>query len=186
MFWIPPPFQFASDTLVYYTHDKCALNGYKATFETLFIFNKLEPFTKECFVWLKLAQWWLRRRKCEKFTGRQKDRLSEMLSFGSVELKRLTFISNLREKEKERQRERERVLSIIHTKFIQKLCKYLVNLSELNFLIEICPLSVVVVHIFVFSSSHWANLNQTCHKAFLGESYSSLFKWRAWPFSKGK
>ena len=95
-----------------------------------------------------------------------------MLSFGLVELKRLTFISNLKEKQthtqRERERERERVLSIIHMKFIQKLCKYLVNLSEPNFLIEICPLSVVVVHIFVFSSSPLGQFQPNLTQSILG------------------
>ena len=34
--------------------------------------------------------------------------------------------------------------------------------------------------------NHWTNFNQTCHKAVLGEGDSSLFKWRAPPFSKGR
>ena len=62
------------------------------------------------------------------------------------------------------------------------------------FLIKICPLSVVVVvvvvvnfsHFHLLLQNHWANFNQTCHKASLGEGDSSLFKWRAPPFSKGR
>ena len=34
--------------------------------------------------------------------------------------------------------------------------------------------------------NHWANFNQTWQKASLGEGDSSLFKWRAPPFSKGR
>ena len=34
--------------------------------------------------------------------------------------------------------------------------------------------------------SHKANFNQTWHNASLGEGDSSLFKWRAPPFSKGR
>ena len=34
--------------------------------------------------------------------------------------------------------------------------------------------------------NHWTNLNQTWHKVSLCEEDSSLFKWRAQPFSKGK
>ena len=34
--------------------------------------------------------------------------------------------------------------------------------------------------------NHWANFNQTYHKASLDEEDSSLFKWRAPPFSKGR
>ena len=34
--------------------------------------------------------------------------------------------------------------------------------------------------------NHYANFNQTWHKASLGEGDSSLFKWRAPPFSKGR
>ena len=33
---------------------------------------------------------------------------------------------------------------------------------------------------------HWTNFNQTWHKLSLGEGDSSLFKWRAPPFSKGR
>ena len=42
--------------------------------------------------------------------------------------------------------------------------------------------------LFTFSSyfpNNWSNFNQTWHKKSLGEGDSSLFKWRAWPFSKG-
>ena len=64
------------------------------------------------------------------------------------------------------------------------------------FLMKICPLSVVViVVVFVFivvNFSHfdlllqnqWASFNQTWHKSSLCEGDSSLFKWRATPFSK--
>ena len=34
--------------------------------------------------------------------------------------------------------------------------------------------------------NHWANLNQTRHKASLDGGDSSLFKWRATPYSKGR
>ena len=34
--------------------------------------------------------------------------------------------------------------------------------------------------------NHWANFNQTWHKASLRDGGSSLFKWRAPPFSKGR
>ena len=68
------------------------------------------------------------------------------------------------------------------------------------FLIKICPLSVVVVvvvavvvvvvvnfsHFHLLLQNHWANFNQTWHKASLGEGDSSLFKWRAPPFPKGR
>ena len=56
------------------------------------------------------------------------------------------------------------------------------------FLIKICPLSVVVIvnfsHFHLLLQNHWANFNQTWHKASLGEGDSSLFKWRTPPFSK--
>ena len=60
------------------------------------------------------------------------------------------------------------------------------------FLIKICPLFVVVVvvvvvnfsHFHLLLQNHWANFNQTWHKTSLGEGNSSLFKWRAPPFSK--
>ena len=67
------------------------------------------------------------------------------------------------------------------------------------FLIKICPLSVVVVvvvtvvivvvnfsHFHLLPQNQWTNFNQTWHKASLGEGDSSLFKWRAQPFSKGR
>ena len=38
---------------------------------------------------------------------------------------------------------------------------------------------------FLLLHNHWANFNQTCYKASLGERDSSLFKWRAPTFSKG-
>ena len=53
-----------------------------------------------------------------------------------------------------------------------------------------CPFSVVVVvnfsHFHLLLQNHWAEFNQTWHKASLGEGNSSLFKWRAPPFSKGR
>ena len=63
------------------------------------------------------------------------------------------------------------------------------------FLIKICQLSVVVVvvvnvvvvnfsHFHLLLQNHWANFNQTWHKASLGAGDSSLFKWRVSPFSK--
>ena len=59
------------------------------------------------------------------------------------------------------------------------------------FLIKICPLSVVVfvgvvvnfLHFYLLLQNHWANFNQTWHKASLGEGDSSLFKWRTISFS---
>ena len=52
-------------------------------------------------------------------------------------------------------------------------------------LIMICPLTIVVVgvgvvvnfsHFYLLLQNHWANFNQTWHKASLGEGDSSLFK----------
>ena len=46
-----------------------------------------------------------------------------------------------------------------------------------------------VFNVFIFRlllKNHWANFNQTWHKAFLGERDSSLFNWRAPPFSEGR
>ena len=45
-----------------------------------------------------------------------------------------------------------------------------------------CKLS----HFYLLLQNHWVNFNQTWHKAPLGEGDSSLFKWRALPFSKGR
>ena len=65
-------------------------------------------------------------------------------------------------------------------------------------LIKICPLSVVNVvvvvvvvvvnfsHFHLLLQNHWANLNQTWHKASLGKGDSNFFKWRAPPFAKAR
>ena len=66
------------------------------------------------------------------------------------------------------------------------------------FLIKICPLSVVVVVVLVVGvvdvnyshflshlQKHWANYNQTWHKASLGDEDSSLLKWGPCPFPRG-
>ena len=61
----------------------------------------------------------------------------------------------------------------------------------LAFLIKICLLFVVLV-ILNFSQFHlllkyhWTNFNQTWHTASLGDDDSSLFNWRALPYSKGR
>ena len=47
-------------------------------------------------------------------------------------------------------------------------------------------LSVNFSHFHLLLFNHWANFTQTWHKASLGEGDSSLFKWRATPFSKGR
>ena len=47
-------------------------------------------------------------------------------------------------------------------------------------------LSVNFSHFHLLLQNHWANFNQTWHKVFLGEGDSSLFKWRATPFPKGR
>ena len=47
-------------------------------------------------------------------------------------------------------------------------------------------LSVNFSHFHLLLQNHWANFNQTWHKASLGKGDSSLFKWRAPPFSKGR
>ena len=64
---------------------------------------------------------------------------------------------------------------------------------QVSFLIEICPLSFVVVvvvvvnfsHFHLLLQNHWTNFNQTWPKASLGEGNSSLLKWREYVFSKG-
>ena len=50
--------------------------------------------------------------------------------------------------------------------------------------LSVC-LSVNFSHFHLLLQNHWANFNQTCHKASLGEGDSSLFKWRARPFPRG-
>ena len=47
-------------------------------------------------------------------------------------------------------------------------------------------LSVNFSHFHLLLQNHWGKFNQTWHKASLGEGDSSLFKWRAPPFSKGR
>ena len=72
---------------------------------------------------------------------------------------------------------------------------FLAHLSQRlkwSFLINICPLSVVVVvdvnfsHFHLLLQNHWANFNQTWHKASLEEGDSYLFKKRGPPFYKGR
>ena len=46
-------------------------------------------------------------------------------------------------------------------------------------------LFVIFSHFQLFIQNHWANFNQTWHKASLGEGYLSLNKWRARPFRRG-
>ena len=47
-------------------------------------------------------------------------------------------------------------------------------------------LSVNCSHFHLLLQNHWANFNQTWHKVFLVKGDSSLFKWRATPFPKGR
>ena len=47
-------------------------------------------------------------------------------------------------------------------------------------------LSVNFSYFRLLLKNHWANFNQTWHKASLGDGDSNLFKWRATPFSKGR
>ena len=64
---------------------------------------------------------------------------------------------------------------------------------QVNFLIEICPLSFVVVvvvvvnfsHFHLLLQNHWTNFNQTWPKASLVEGNSSLLKWRDMSFPRG-
>ena len=54
---------------------------------------------------------------------------------------------------------------------------------------SVCPsvrLSVDFSHFHLLLQNHWANFNQTWHKVSLVKWDSSLFKWRAPPFSKGR
>jgi hypothetical protein len=67
------------------------------------------------------------------------------------------------------------------------------------FLIARCPASVCLsvrlsvrlsvcklLYFRLLLQNHWANFNQTWLKSSLGQGDSSLFKWRAMPFSKGR
>ena len=51
--------------------------------------------------------------------------------------------------------------------------------------LSVCPF---VYKLFTnhFLQNHWSSFNQTLHKTFFGKGDSSLFKWRAIPFSKGR
>ena len=55
----------------------------------------------------------------------------------------------------------------------------------LSVCLSVCP-SVNFSHFHLLLQNHWANFNQTWHKVSLGEGDSSLFKWRATPFPKGR
>ena len=85
-----------------------------------------------------------------------------------------------------------KLLSINNVKELCRLENFLAHLSwklKWAFLITYRPssvclsvrpsvrLSVNFSH-FLLLQNHWANFNQTWHRASLGEGYSSLFKWR--------
>ena len=68
------------------------------------------------------------------------------------------------------------------------------GVSFSDHLLSVVPCCVVVVvivvvvnfsHFHLLLQNHWANSNQTWHKASLGEGNLSLFKWRALPFPRG-
>ena len=63
-----------------------------------------------------------------------------------------------------------------------------VSFSNQNLFVVVIVVGVVVnfSHFHLLLQNHWANFNQTWHKASLGEGNSSLFKLRAPPFSKGR
>ena len=63
---------------------------------------------------------------------------------------------------------------------------YLAQLSsKLKWSFLVC-LSGRKLFTFYLLQNHWANINQTWHKAFLAEEDSSLIKRRARPFAKGR
>ena len=62
---------------------------------------------------------------------------------------------------------------------------FLITRRPSSVYLSVC-LSVNFSHFHLLLQNHWANFNQTWHKASLGEGDSSLFKWRAPPFSKGR
>ena len=75
--------------------------------------------------------------------------------------------------------------------------EFLAHLSwklKWDFLITFCPssvrpsvcLSVNFSHFHLLLQNQWANFNQTWHKAFISGGNSSLCKWRATSFSKGR
>ena len=77
--------------------------------------------------------------------------------------------------------------------FLKSFLAHLSQWLKWAFLIKICPLSVIVVvvvlnfsHFHLLLRNHWANFNQTWHKAYLGKGDSILIEWRPWPFSKGR
>ena len=65
-----------------------------------------------------------------------------------------------------------------------------VSFSDQNLSASVVVVVVVAVvnfsYFHVLLQNHWVNFNQTWRIASLGEGDSSLFKWRAPPFSKGR
>ena len=63
-----------------------------------------------------------------------------------------------------------------------------VSFSNQNLFVVVIVVGVVVnfSHFHLLLQNHWANFNQTWHKASLDERDSILFKWRALAFSKGR
>ena len=118
----------------------------------------------------------------------QQNRLAEK----RIEL--LGLLSQLMSEQESRREELRKRLVTNYTALLQT--HFLAHHSQRlkwAFLIKICPLTVVVVVVVVNFSpfhlllqNHWANFNQTWHKASLGDGDSSLFKWRAPSFSKGR
>ena len=89
-----------------------------------------------------------------------------------------------------------KIIGFPHTKWNQNcFFHYLAHLSrklKWAVLIKSCPsllllslLLSLTFHIFILQN-HWANFNQTWHKAYLVKGDSSLSKWRAVPFPKGR
>ena len=83
--------------------------------------------------------------------------------------------------------------------FVQEMLLHLLILAQVSFLIACRPsirlsvrpstrlssrLSVNFYHFHLLLTNHWAYFNQNWHNASFGEGNSSLFKWRATPFSK--
>ena len=86
------------------------------------------------------------------------------------------------------------VCSVKHHAFLAHLSwklkwAFLITCHPSSVCLSVCPsirLSVNFSHFHLLLQNHWANFNQTWHKASLGEGNSSLFKRRALPFSKGR
>ena len=65
-----------------------------------------------------------------------------------------------------------------------KKFKWILKVWNIYVVGVVVDVGVNFTHFHILLQNHGANFNQTWHKASLGRGDSSLFKWRAIPFSK--